>query len=396
MPGVEEISDEPQLFYSAMETVVSAGAQLQASVSEATVDLLDLNLDPLFLVTTSTRHARVKDRRPHPVQATIGVVVTSEGIPLRTWGFPDDVADAKLMDRGKADLREQKPGRIVRVLDRRLAAIERLRVLERRGHHWIAGEKLSVERDDHAALDRAGDFRAVSKNLQVKEVTPPTDITFRGQATVCRDLLEADRDHDRREKELARLKYELAILGRMTGDARLGAESELLAHPVWRRYLSYRAQRLVLDGAKVSADARADGEYLIHCSDDGLDASSVASGYRQMLEIKRNWREFKQTFEPHPVHHSLEQRLHAHVLLCYLALLLVRVAEAATGEVWTNLRRDLQEMHLGEFIGLHGRLTQRTRTSPKQAAIFHALLLDEPPHGARAALADDNFRAKQS
>jgi hypothetical protein len=87
----------------------------------------------------------------------------------------------------------------------------------------------------------------------------------------------------------------------------------------------------------------------------------------------------KQIIELRPVYHRLEERIRAHVLLCWLALLLLRVAETTTADTWNNLRRELQRMHLGEFTGPAGHVVQRTETSPRQAAIFRALDLREPP-----------------
>jgi len=86
----------------------------------------------------------------------------------------------------------------------------------------------------------------------------------------------------------------------------------------------------------------------------------------------------KSTLELRPVFHRLEDRIRAHVLLCWLALLLIRLAETATDDTWRNLRHELDRMHLGEFAGPAGRVLQRTDTTPGQAAIFRALDVAEP------------------
>lgn len=69
----------------------------------------------------------------------------------------------------------------------------------------------------------------------------------------------------------------------------------------------------------------------------------------------------------------------AHVTLCFLALMLVRVTERATGDTWHNVRREFERMHLGEFSGPAGRVLQRTETAPRQREILGALELREPP-----------------
>lgn len=63
------------------------------------------------------------------------------------------------------------------------------------------------------------------------------------------------------------------------------------------------------------------------CSDPKLSAEDIALGYKQLLEVERGWRDMKTHLEIHPVHHRAEHRIRAHVLICWLALLLIRVAE---------------------------------------------------------------------
>ncbi len=79
------------------------------------------------------------------------------------------------------------------------------------------------------------------------------------------------------------------------------------------------------------------------------------------------------------VHHRKEQRIRAHVLLCWLALLLIRLAEQATGDTWRDLRFELDKCHLGRFDGSAGKVAQRTELTARQTAIFKALGVPEPP-----------------
>ena len=53
----------------------------------------------------------------------------------------------------------------------------------------------------------------------------------------------------------------------------------------------------------------------------------MALGYKQLLEVEDAFRTLKQTLELRPVYHRLSRRIKAHVVICWLALLLIRVAE---------------------------------------------------------------------
>ena len=80
-----------------------------------------------------------------------------------------------------------------------------------------------------------------------------------------------------------------------------------------------------------------------------------------------------------PVFCYREDRIRSHVQLCWLALLLIRVAETAAGGTWRNIRHELDRMHLVTLATAHGRAAQRSAATPGQQAIFGALDLREPP-----------------
>ena len=80
------------------------------------------------------------------------------------------------------------------------------------------------------------------------------------------------------------------------------------------------------------------------------------------------------------MYHYREDRIRAHVQLCWLALLLIRVAETRTGDTWRNIRHELDRMHLVTLATANGRVTQRSTTTNGQKAILSPLDLPEPPH----------------
>ena len=67
-----------------------------------------------------------------------------------------------------------------------------------------------------------------------------------------------------------------------------------------------------------------------------------------------------------PVFHHREDRIRAHVQLCWLALLLIRVVENATGDTWRNARHELDRMHLVTLATDHGRVAQRSALTAGQ------------------------------
>ncbi len=80
-----------------------------------------------------------------------------------------------------------------------------------------------------------------------------------------------------------------------------------------------------------------------------------------------------------PVYHRREDRIRAHVQLCWLALLLLRVAEIEVGDTWRNIRNELDRMHLVTMATSQGTASQRCELTAGQRRILGRLELPEPP-----------------
>jgi len=91
-----------------------------------------------------------------------------------------------------------------------------------------------------------------------------------------------------------------------------------------------------------------------------------------------------------PVFHHREDRIRAHVQLCWLALLLIRVIENATDDTWRNTRHELDRMHLVTLASPDGQVSQRSTTTPGQRKILSTLTLAEPPRFQDLTLPDDH------
>ena len=399
LPGVSALGSDPQAFYRAMDFLLECDEEIQREVFSSVANLLNLEVDVIFFDSSSTyfeiddedepdaeqgreglrRFGESKDRRPDRPQVVVGLAVTREGIPVRCWVFPGNSSDQVLIRQVKDDLRAWKLHRVLWVVDTGFSSEENRRYLQRAGGHYIIGEKLRAGRANLEALARPGRYRQVRDNLEVKEVWVGEGESRR-RFVVCRNLHEAARDRARRERALTRIADELAALERKrTAEDRRDAEALLTAHPSLGRYLTRRRGRLVVDQQKVKTEERVDGKFLLSCSDDSLSADEIALGYKQLIEVERGWRTLKHTLDLRPVYHRKDERIRAHVLLCFLALLLTRVIEVETSQTWPTIRRELQRIHLGEFHGSAGRVLQRTETTPAQLEILRALTIPEPP-----------------
>jgi len=398
--GLESM-DEDQA-YRAMDLLIDADtdAAVQEAVFFAVADLLNLEVDLLFFDTTSTyfetedvdefrRFGKSKDSRPDLPQIVIGLAVTREGIPVRCWVWPGNTNDNSILGEVKDGLRGWRLGRVVTVIDRGFSSNANLDYLRRAGGHWIAGEKMrDGSPDAHQVLSRQGRYQQVRDNLRVKEVRLAGDESQK-RWIICHNPFEAERDLAQRTAALDRVSEELERIDaarardrdkRSSDDVHVKAECALRDHLSLGRWVrQLKSGRLRIDTAKVRAEQRLDGKFLLSTSDPDLSAEDVALGYKNLLEAERGFRDMKSTLDLRPVYHRIEPRIRAHVLLCWLALLLIRVAERRTGMTWRRIGLELGRIHTVTLTGTAGTVTQTTPLTEIQQGIVDACGVTAPP-----------------
>lgn len=104
----------------------------------------------------------------------------------------------------------------------------------------------------------------------------------------------------------------------------------------------------------------------------------MARGYKALADVERGFRDLKQ-LDLRPVYHRRSDRVIAHIQLCWLAVLLIRVAEIEVGDTWRNIATELQRLQLVTLATDERTVAQRSFIRPRQREILDALQLDEPP-----------------
>ncbi len=408
--GLPETSDDA--CYRAMDWLFSIRSELERKIYDQVADLLNLEVDLLFFDTTSTyfemeeadepvlrnwrgeavtdaqeadedkttgfrTNGKSKDSRDDLPQIVIGMAVTREGIPVRVWCWPGNTGDQGLIRQVKDDMRDWCLGRVVWVTDRGFSSGENRRYLQRGAGNYIIGEKLrSGSPEIKTALSRQGRYQAVAGNMHVKEVRiEDTGDRF----VICCNPEAAARDAHTREELTARLSDMTAGSDKLSATKRAELRGRISTMPGLNRFLRVTPGGLLrIDKTRIKAEANLDGKFLLRSSDPKLSAEDIALGYKQLLEVERGWRDMKQFIDLRPVYHHLEDRIRAHVILCWLALLLIRIAENATGSTWPVMRRELGRLHAITFSGPAGTFRQLTELTKPQANLYAQLGITQP------------------
>ncbi len=211
--------------------------------------------------------------------------------------------------------------------------------------------------------------------MRIKEVR----ISDTDRFVICHNPEAAERDAHMRQQLLAHLQELIASSDALSDFKRGELRGKIADKPGLNRYLrTTPGGKLRIDTAKVKTEANLDGKYLLRCSDPKLSAVDIALGYKQLLEVERGWRDMKQIIDLRPVYHRLEERIRSHVVLCWLALLLIRIIETQTDVTWNRARRELQRLHVGTFTGPTGTFLQVTDLSKPQIDLLAKLGVPRP------------------
>ena len=170
VPGCPPFTDDDA--YAAMDFLLKALAEIAGEIFGSVAHLLNLDLDLVFVDTTSTyfeldlpdelaelqdkvdddgvarpveqgarRFGHSKDFRTDLPQVVIAMAVTRDGVPVRCWTFPGNTADTSIIRTVKDDLAGWNLRRMVWVADRGFASAANRAYLTRgpdpaTGHYW--------------------------------------------------------------------------------------------------------------------------------------------------------------------------------------------------------------------------------------------------------------------
>ena len=166
----------------------------------------------------------------------------------------------------------------------------------------------------------------------------------------------------------------------MTKKEHTKAICALTSHVTYGRYLKIRKDGTVeIDKSKIAAEEKLDGKYLIKTSDDTLSLSDIVLGYKQLHDIERGFRTLKSELELRPVYHRKSDRIRAHVLLCWLALLLIRIVENEIGMTWFQVRKILKQVNLVSLQLSEGIVHQSTMLTQEQSDVYESCKVKAPP-----------------
>ena len=391
--------------YRAMDTLLARQEEVEKAIFFKMADLMNADVDLIFYDTTNIhfeideedehtikgpdgkerealrKRGHAKNKRYDAPLVTVGLAVTREGIPVRSWVFPGNTSDVTTVARVKADLKGWKLGRCVFVGDAGMNSEENRRTLALGAGKYILASKMrGGDEVTKQVMTRPGRYAPVAGNLRVKEVFVGEG-ERRTRYVVCHNPQEQARQRQHRGKILELLSAELATLvPPARGEKHSKRTCELLASERFGRYLRQsKTGALRIDRAAVKRDQRFDGKWVVTSNDDSLSAEDLALGYKQLMRVEECWRTMKSGLRMRPVYHWAPHRIEAHIKLCVLGLLLERVAEIRAKDTWRNLVAKLDTVKVVEYTRGAVRVRQTTELRADVSALLKTLGVAPPP-----------------
>ncbi len=408
--------------YEGLDMLLLHKEAIEKHLKERLGDLFDLQYDLLLYDVTSTyfegecranpmaKRGYSRDSRPDCPQVCIGLVVTTDGIPLGYEVFEGNKNDTKTVQE-IVEAMEKKYGKANRVwvMDRGMVSEKNLKFLRERNGSYIVGTPKAMLRqfEQHLA---SKDWQEVQAGVEVKLVPGPAgDETF---------ILA--RSADRREKEKAmhgrfveRMEKQLNKLQASAESGRL--KEETVAHQrlgrlkqcYWRAARAFEVTIATIPNPpgkqRVSIvwqrNARwsewialSEGCYLLRTNLQDLDPATLWKRYIQLTEAEWAFRITKDKRVLRPIWHHKENRVKAHILICFVAYVLWKTLAqwmrgAGLGDAPRTLVEELAKIKSGDVVlkarhtdGRENGIRVRCVTTPdaSQKVLLHRLGLRLP------------------
>jgi transposase len=409
--------------YKALDQLLPHKEALEKHLRERLGELFELKCQLLLYDVTSTyfegemtgcplaKRGYSRDSRPDRPQVCIGLIVTEEGFPIGYEVFAGNTHDSKTVQSIVESL-EKKHGTINRVwvFDRGMVSEANLKFLRERGAQYIVGTPKSMLRQFEQHLAEK-DWSEAQAGVEVKLVPSPD-----GEETFV-----LARSADRRQKELAmhekftaRLELGLKAMqaaaeaGRLKEEAAAGQRLGRLKQQNWRASQAFDVtiktlaeprgkQRLEITWRRQAKFADwsqlADGCYLLRSNLKEVDAATLWRRYIELTEAEWAFRITKDELVIRPIWHHKEDRVKAHILVCFLAYVLWKtlagwMRASGLGDAPRTVIEELAKLKSGDVRlrarspagGPERQITLRcvTEPDPAQAVLLHRLGLAPP------------------
>ncbi len=404
--------------YRALDRLLPYKPALEQHLVARLGELFALDYDLLLYDVTSTyfegqaarnplaQRGHSRDHRPDCRQVCVALVVTREGMPLGYELFAGNRTDVTTVKEivGTMETRYGIAQRIW-VMDRGMTSAANLAWLRETGRRYLVGTPKSELRRWAPQLAEAQDWHTVREGVDAKRCPGPEGTeTF----VLIRSSERREKEHAMHTRFQARIEAGLTRLAWRLAHARRPLERGPVERQIGRLLAANsRAARrytvLVEPDATVAAGVRMtwavrpawdawsrdrDGCYVLRSNIPDWNPEDLWRTYIQLTEAEAAFRIHKSDLAIRPIWHQREDRVKAHIFVCFLAYVLWKTLEqwqqrAGLGHSPRTILEELRRIQSTDVVlptadGRDLRLRCVVRPDPAQARLLDRLGLDLP------------------
>jgi transposase len=408
--GDEEVNKDR--LYRALDHLLAHKADLEAHLSQRCGELFAVQNEVLLYDVTSTyfegqaeanpqaQRGYSRDHRPDCKQVCIALVVTFDGFPLGYEVFAGNTHDSRTLQTivGTMEARHGMLGRVW-ITDRGMASTANLAWLRETGRRYIIGAPKSELKKFAAELAAAADWRPVHEGVEVKLARHPetseTVVLCRSADRRSKEQAMHDKFSRRITEALARLAARLARSKKRHDPATLNRQIGRILQQNQRAAARFAIAlepdgcpagfRLTVAGNAAFNDwaALSEGTYLLRSNITDWSDQQLWKAYIQLTQAEAAFRIQKDQLIVRPIWHQREDRVQAHILVCFLAFVLWKSLEmwqqrAGLGNSPRTILEELARIQSHDVVlptSTHGQIRLRcvTQPDPAQAALLDRL-----------------------
>jgi transposase len=415
--------------YRGLDHLLAHKVDLEAHLSKRCGELFAVQNEVLLYDVTSTyfegqaeanpqaQRGHSRDHRPDCKQVCIALVVTFDGFPLGYEVFAGNTHDSRTLQTIVATM-EARHGVLGRVwiTDRGMASADNLAWLRQTGRRYIIGAPKSELKKFASELATAGGWRTVHEGIEVKLTSHPetgeTVILCRSADRRSKERAMHDKFSRRIEEALERLAARIARSKKRLDPATVNRQIGRILQQNQRAAARFA---IVLEPDDCPAGFRlcvacnaafddwaelSEGAYLLRSNIIDWSDQQLWKAYIQLTQAEAAFRIQKDQLHVRPIWHQRQDRVQAHILVCFLAFVLWKGLEmwqqrAGLGNSPRTVLEELARIQSHDVVlptATHGQIRLRCITQPDaaQAALLDRLGLVLPK---RMRLADAQLPA---
>jgi len=374
--------DENQInedrLYRVLDKLLPCKEALQVHLKERWTNLFDVRYDLVLYDVTSTyfegqalgnpdaQRGHSRDHRSDCKQVCLGLVVTPEGLPLAYEIFPGNTHDSRTVEK-IIQMMEASYGKTNRiwVWDRGMLSAAILPWMREGGRRYVmALPKATLQKHVHLLDDAAGWQAVKNRDVEVRYITIP-DPESSDRFVLCRSAARVEKEKAMHTRFVTRIQQGLERLKGRLEKAKKSVDLAKTQRQIGR--LLQRNQRAAAffeiqcmaeasrpgglrldwtcDHSQNHPARKTEGCYLLRTNVPDWSAQDVWSTYIQLVHVEEAFRIEKSQLEIRPVYHQKQDRVRAHIFVCFLAYVLWKILEQwqARAELGNSPRTILDE-----------------------------------------------------